>query len=989
MFAVTCGVLGAAVIAPVGASAEVAALVPRSGTGEGTYLVQLADEPVASYQGSIPGLVSTRPSAGAKVDPSAPKVRSYLGHLTSRRDAVLRAVPGARKLYDYNYAFAGFAAHLTGTQAAALARAPGVATVTKDEIRHLDTISTPSFLGLTGPTGVWERQTGGPAGAGDGVVIASIDSGLWPENPSFAAHPVTGSDAKVRKHFRGTCDAGLEAPSFTCNNKVVGGRYYVRGVGPDNIVRAEYLSPRGYSSHGSHTAGIAAGNHDVPAVVEGHDLGSLSGMAPAARIAVYKVCWIVDDKGDDRCATSDSVAAIDQAVADGADVINYSISGSRTSAADPVELAFFRAAQAGVFVAASAGNNGPSVTTVGHNSPWVTTVAAGTHDRSASASLSLGNGQSYTGVGIGAAVPSSPLILAKDAGRDGAPANEVALCFLGRLDPAKVAGKIVVCDRGTNDRPDKSREVRDEGGVGMILANVSSASLNADIHYVPTIHVDQTAGAAIKAYVTGTASATAQFAPAVVGGGAPAPKVAAFSSRGPALAGSGDLLKPDLMAPGADVLSAVTPPEDKGRNWDLESGSSMAAPHVAGLAALIAGKRPRWSPMAIKSALMTSAVTTDNTGQPITTDAGGLATARDYGAGEVNPSRAFNPGLVYDSAPTDWNRYLCALGERPVGAAECGPAGDPSDLNGPSIAIGALPGVQTVTRTVTGVDAHIRTYTADVDEPPGVDVTVSPPHLTVRPGERASFTVTINRVSAPFEEYAFGSLTWKTKGHSVRSPIAVRPVAIAVPQQLAGSGADGSVDLPVATGYDGDLHASITGLVPSATYAATLSDPVGAPFPTTAPAQTAHTAKFTISVPAGTKLERFALFDGDHPAGSDVDLFAYRAGTKASVGASTGKSAEERIDLANASGSYDVYAELYSIGGDRTSLDLTLHVWSLGGDAAGNVIVDPAVQPVLAGGSTTVKVRWSGLDPARRWLGRVAFTDGGTATGATVIRVDS
>jgi hypothetical protein len=249
--------------------AQAGSIVPRSGSGDGIYLVQLAEEPVVSYRGTIAGLRATRPAAGTRVDSTAPDVRGYLGHLANRRSGVLRAVsvPAARKIYDYNFTFAGFAARLTGAQAAKLAVTPGVLSVTKDSERRLDTVSTPRFLGLTGAAGVWEKQAGGPARAGEGVIVASIDSGLWPENASFAAQPPTAADAKIRKRFKGSCDAGLEAPAFRCNNKVIGGRYFVRGTGPDNLARAEYLSPRGYSSHGSHTAAIAAGNAGVTASV--------------------------------------------------------------------------------------------------------------------------------------------------------------------------------------------------------------------------------------------------------------------------------------------------------------------------------------------------------------------------------------------------------------------------------------------------------------------------------------------------------------------------------------------------------------------------------------------------------------------------------------------------------------------------------------------------------------------------------------------------
>ena len=586
------GIVSGALLVQPGASDATAAPAPLVGPSA-TYLVQLADAPVASYRGTVRDLRSTRPNPGARLDAGSPDVRRYLAHLADRRSSVLARVPGARRLYDYSYTFSGFAAQLTGEQAATLAAAPGVVAVIRDGRRRLDTHSTPDFLGLTGESGVWSAQFGGPARAGNGVIVGVIDGGLWPENPSFAPLAPSDMDLKVARRFRGACVPGIETPTFTCNNKVIGGRYFVRGMGVDNVLRSDYLSPRDYSGHGSHVASTAAGNADVRASAEGRPIGVLSGMAPAARIAAYKACWIVAEPNQDNCADSDLVAAIDSAVADGVDVLNFSIGGSRTSTIDPVEIAFRRAAEAGVFVAASAGNSGPSVTTVAHNSPWVTTVAASTHPgRTGSAQLTLGDGRSVTGVGIGGAVPASPIVLAATVGRDGAPANEVLLCYPDRLDPAKVAGAIVVCDRGVNARPDKSRAVRQAGGVGMVLVNPTANTLNADLHYVPTVHVDAAAGALVKAYAAGTPQSTATLAEAVVGPGPSEPKVATFSSRGPALAGAGDLLKPDLMAPGVEVLAAVSPAAGHGRSWDVQSGTSMSAPHVAGLAGHDRGQAP-------------------------------------------------------------------------------------------------------------------------------------------------------------------------------------------------------------------------------------------------------------------------------------------------------------------------------------------------------------------------------------------------------------
>jgi hypothetical protein len=344
---------------------------PPPAESAGLYVVQASGTPLASYEGGVPGFRATRPAQGERIDPADVSVRRYRKYLADGRKAVLEKVPGAEKVYDYDTAFNGFAARLTVSEVAKLRQTPGVVRIWKNEVYKLDTISTPAFLGLTGRNGVWDRQYGGEQHAGEGVIIGMVDNGFWPENPAFAALPEPRPDADViASKWHGTCDPGDDAPenNVACNNKVIGARYYRASTAP--IVN-EFRSPRDYDGHGSHTASTAAGDFGVDAVVNGIARGKMSGMAPAARLAIYKACWGVG------CSAADSIAAINQAVADGVDVINYSISGSRTSVVDPVEVAFYNAARAGVFIATSAGNAGPAASTVAHNSPWVTTVAAG------------------------------------------------------------------------------------------------------------------------------------------------------------------------------------------------------------------------------------------------------------------------------------------------------------------------------------------------------------------------------------------------------------------------------------------------------------------------------------------------------------------------------------------------------------------------------------------------------------------------------------
>jgi hypothetical protein len=356
----------------------VAASDGKAAPKNNAYIVQLAEQPVTAYTGGIQGYATTKPRKGQKINPNDPQVYRYMGYLAARQDSLLGSVGGAKKLYNYGYVFNGFAAELTEAQAQKLAQTPGVLAVTKDEVRKMDTASTPAFLGLAGSGGFWATKA-----KGENVVIGIVDSGIWPEHPSFSDRTgVNGNgiqdgklDYRQIPGWNGRCVPGEGFTASNCNQKLIGAQFFNAGFGGNAGIKTqfpyEFNSPRDADGHGSHTASTAGGNANVAATGPATVFGSISGIAPRARISAYKVCW--GNNGEGGCAGVDSVAAIDQAVADGVDVINFSISGTSTNFLDPVQVAFLFAADAGVFVAASAGNAGPASSTVAHPSPWLTT----------------------------------------------------------------------------------------------------------------------------------------------------------------------------------------------------------------------------------------------------------------------------------------------------------------------------------------------------------------------------------------------------------------------------------------------------------------------------------------------------------------------------------------------------------------------------------------------------------------------------------------
>lgn len=795
-----------AVTAVTGAAADTSRTAPAPETFEdGAYVVVLAEAPVASYDGGTEGYAPTRPGKGKGRDngfnPKSANARAYAKHLTKKQDTVLERTGAGAPHTRYTTALNGFSGTFTAQEAAALAADPAVLAVVPDEIRQMDTVSSPDFLGLTGKKGVWAGllgKKGDQAQAGRGVVVGVIDSGIRPEAASFQdrGHPAAPAD------WAGGCETGdAEAfPADSCNDKLIGAKYFVQGFGAARLAEVETLSPLDAGGHGTHTASTAAGNKDVTATVGGLERGTVSGMAPGAHVAAYKACWEGVTGGG--CATSDTVAAIDAAVADGVDVVNFSISGTSTNVVDPVEVAFMNAATAGVFVAASSGNSGPTVSTTAHPSPWITTVAASSH-AVYEHTLVTGDGQRFIGSSVTAPLPASTaLVYAGDIAAAGADPAKAALCLPGTLDSAKAAGKIVVCDRGENARAQKSTVVKDAGGVGMVLVNVTDAGLNADLHAIPSVHLDHTDRDALLAYVR-AGNATGQILATNEGTATLVPEVAGFSSRGPSLAAESDLLKPDISAPGVDVLAAYSP-EEAGEDFAYVSGTSMSSPHIAGLAALVKQGRPEFSPMEIKSAMMTTARDHASETSPF---AGG--------AGFVDPTTMMDPGLVFDSDREDWFDYLAGQGitfaatgepvsENPI---------DASDLNVPSIAMGELYGSQTVTRTLTNVGRSNGEWTAHVEGLEGLDVSVSPQVIKPRRGADADVDISVTAAGAPAGEWATGHIVWTGPAEQrVRIPVVVRPGVADAPATVTVERDADSLELPVVSGVDGTFTTRVNGL---------------------------------------------------------------------------------------------------------------------------------------------------------------------------------
>ena len=708
---------------------------------------------------------------------------------------------------DYVYVLNGFAANVSYEQAVRLAAHKDVALVLPDELMQPTTDSSPDFLGLSAPGGAWRTGI-----TGKGVVVGVIDSGIWPEHPSFADRGLPAPPIAPLVPLRvggpqgpydiGTCDFGNRAHNpndapFACNNKLVGARQVLPAYRQlQGVEDFEFDSARDDVGHGTHTASTAAGNSGVSAGIFGNTLGTISGIAPDAHVIAYKGLGTLGGFG------SDLALAIDIAVFDGVDVINYSIGGGATTITTD-ELAFLFAADAGVHVANSAGNTGPGEATIRNPSkvPWLTTVGASTQPRFWQGTIELGDGAVINGASITPSTDGSfPLVDAADAGDD--------LCRINRLNPAVVEGAIVLCRRGAPARLMASAEVLRAGGVGVILYNNNDVdNLFTDNFHVPTVMIDNTPGLQIKAYIDAAGEdAVAEIRDTATKAIWPsAPSMALFSSRGPNV--FPDVIKPDVTAPGFQILAGNSPfpgpiinftvPQVQGELFQSIAGTSMSSPHIAGLFALLEQAHPDWTPAMTRSALMTTAHQ-----DVVDNDRVSPADPFDLGAGHADPGStvrkgsSFQPGLVYDAGFNDYLGFLCdafpaVLANPAATCAALEAMGIPieaSSLNYPSISISELPGKATVTRTVTSVakENGNRRYSVDVEAPPGYSVEVSPSSFTLRSGQSATYEVTITNESAPLGEWRFGSVTWtdRTGHYEVRSPVAVRGAALGAPDEV-------------------------------------------------------------------------------------------------------------------------------------------------------------------------------------------------------------
>ncbi|KAG0465894.1 hypothetical protein HPP92_020058 [Vanilla planifolia] len=663
-----------------------------------------------------------------------------------------------RLIHSYTKSFNAFAAMLSDSEAKILSDLDDVVSVFQNKQNEHHTTRSWDFLGLplAAPRAALESD----------VIVGMFDTGIWPEAKSFDD---AGFGLPPTK-WKGTCQSNH---NFTCNNKIIGARYYhLNG----NLTEGNIASPRDTSGHGTHTSSIAAGHVLPNTSLSGLAEGTLRGGVPSARLAVYKVCW--DDEG---CSDADLLAAFDDAIADGVDIISISIgySSPRDYFSDPIAIGSFHAVKNGILVSSSAGNYGPGASTVTNFAPWLLTVAASTIDRKFVAQVKLGNGQSYQGMAInldGDDNVQYPLVYGgnvpnKTAGFDGSSSR---FCKDGTLDGKLSKGKVIICDSLSYGSGPKHA-----GAVGAVMKTTDVNDYAVDFK-LPVSVLGTNDSAKVLAYANKTSQPTASVSKSEGVLDEDAPYVLSFSSWGPNPI-TPNVLKPDLSAPGVDILAAWSPiSKTFSGSFLILTGTSMSCPHASGSAAYVKSFNPTWSPAAIKSALITTA----NTMSPTKNRQAEFA----YGAGQVNPIAALKPGLVYDAGKFDYVEFLCGQGyssknlRRVTGdSSSCTSEnnGTVFDLNYPTFALSATKGKNfsaAYRRTVTNVGLSNSTYHASVASPTGLKIHVDPQVLSFRRLlEKKSFVLKIKGKAS--KAILSATLVWSDGVHNVRSPIVVHATA--------------------------------------------------------------------------------------------------------------------------------------------------------------------------------------------------------------------
>ncbi len=1011
------------------------------------YIVQLRSPSAAEHYAAGAKSYSTVSSAPGQ---NAPRprltkdnaaIQAYTSRLQEEQDFVLKkAGSGTRRIYSYKYGLNGFAAHMSVAQAQKLKRLPQVLNVWEDEIRPLATRHSANFLGLfDSENGLRSKH----ALDGAGVIIGVIDSGIAPEHPalqdtrkadsprvcqsSWGETSLLGKwlcrrftklpdvvDFEELENWSGICEGGEEFEDTLCNNKLIGARWFVDGASNSGPIDAnEFRSPRDADGHGTHTATTAAGNR-TSASIFGTLIGDVEGMAPRARVAVYKACWIRPFESRANCNTSDLTHAIDAAVADGVDIINYSVGSSLREVTAPDDVALMAAAKAGIVAVVAAGNEGPNLATIGSpaGGPWVITAAASSRSGESSIeAMQVSAPPSIAGKYASKEALFSPPLAERDPiegklvlvddGDASLPSGNPGITSDGcqpLTNGTEVSGNIALMQRSGCLFADMVKNAEDAGAIAVLVYNIAGDPFvmfgENDLVDIPALMIGQAPANLVLAEMDAGNDVTVLLEKGTLITSTDSGNViAGFSARGPGP--NPDILKPDVTAPGVNIIAGFSPDPANatpGENFAYLSGTSMSTPHIAGVAALLRQAHPDWSPAAIRSALITSAHQDLQLSDSIT-----APNPFDSGGGHIVPNDAFQPGLVYDVSNDEYDAYACGTESPAVTAERCavlaaaGLSFNARDLNQPSISISRLASRETVTRRVTNPGDEAESYNVEIAAPPGIDVLVSPASLSVAPGQSATFDVTITYESGPFDLWRFGSITWLGDDHNVRSSMAIKPASISAPAEIISFGSSGSETFSVKFGYNGSYSPGVHGLnLPWIANGFVDNDPTKTFSPRLTNGVTGH----AVTVPQNQLYLRFSLFDALTDGNDDLDMFVYYCGLDNlscnKIGESGEPTSDEQFNVYRpAAGFYNIFIhgfETDEVNGGPGA-NYTLLGWAFGSvDDKGNMsATGPAF--VSAGTSADVTINWNALSSNTIYLGGISHNTPQGVSELTIVTI--
>ncbi|KAL0864041.1 hypothetical protein Bca101_043159 [Brassica carinata] len=696
----------------------------------------------------------------------------YMGALPARADYVpmdhhtiiLQEVTGEssiknRLVRNYKRSFNGFAARLTETEIQTLASMEDVVSVFPSKNLKIQTTASWDFMGLKKGKSAKRHLS-----IESNIIIGVIDSGIYPLSDSFSDKGF----GPPPKKWKGACQGGN---NFTCNNKLIGARYYTPKL--EGVPQSAMDS----MGHGTHTASTAAGNAVNDVSFYGLGNGTAIGGVPNARISVYKVCGIT------KCPSYGILSAFDDAIADNVDLITVSIGadyGLRFEV-DPIAIGALHAMAKGILTVNAAGNGGPDLSTVSSVAPWLFTVGASNTNRGFLTKVVLGDGKTVVGRSVNTfdlKGTKYPLVYGESASSS-CNATAARLCSRGCLDKKLVRGKIVLCDSS-----DYIEEAKSLGAVASIVG-----SSTGDTAFVLSFPVSVLAVAEyniVLSYMNSTKNPKAAVLKSETIYNQKAPVIASYSSRGPNPIVP-DILKPDITAPGSEILAAYSPDDPPSLSdtrhvkYSILSGTSMSCPHIAAVAAYLKTFHPRWSPSMIKSAIMTTA-------WPMNASTSSLNEMNEfsYGSGHVDPVAAIHPGLVYEANKVDYITFLCGLNYTGktfrliFDGKNCTKEQSrslPRNLNYPSMTAQVLATKlfeMSFRRTVTNVGMSNTTYKAKVVGSKVLNVKVIPNVFSLKSMyEKKSFTVTVSGKGPKAGKLVSAQLIWSDGFHFVRSPIVV------------------------------------------------------------------------------------------------------------------------------------------------------------------------------------------------------------------------